>query len=76
MAVLCMYLSRNKADELAIWLSWMDDNLIVRPSQVMKDEVENLAKEIEIEDVGKLKKFVQCKIEIDNSVQKKLPNLS
>ena len=60
MAVLCMYLSRNKADELAIWLSWMDDNLIVRPSQVMKDEVENLAKEIEIEDVGKLKKFVQC----------------
>ena len=33
----CMYFSRNKAGELAIWLSLVDDNLIVEPSQVMKD---------------------------------------
>ena len=35
----------------------------------MKHEGEKLANEIEIEDVGKLKEFVGCKIEIDNSEQ-------
>ena len=25
----CLYFSRNKNGELAIWLSWVDDNLIV-----------------------------------------------
>ena len=49
-----MYFSKNKDGELAIWLSW-DDNLIVRPPQVMKDECKKLAKEIKIEDFGKVK---------------------
>ena len=35
---LCMYFSRNKTGELAMWLSWVDDNLIVEPPQVMTDE--------------------------------------
>ena len=61
----CMYFSRNKVGELAIWLSWIDDNLIVEPSQVMKDEGKKLGKEIKIEDVGKLKEFVGSKIKID-----------
>ena len=37
----CMYFSRIKAGELATWLSGVDDNLIVRPLQVMKDEEKN-----------------------------------
>ena len=37
----CIYFFRNKAGELAIWLSWMDDNLIGGPVQVMKDEGKN-----------------------------------
>ena len=37
----CMYFSSNKAGELAIWLSWVDDNLIVGLPQVVKDEDEN-----------------------------------
>ena len=32
----------------------------------MKYEDEKLAKEIKIDDVGKLKEFVGCKIEINN----------
>ena len=53
----------------SIWLSWVDDNRIVEPRQNMKDEGKKLSKEIEIEDVGKLKEFVGCKVEIDNSKQ-------
>ena len=63
----CVYFSRDKAGELAIWLSRVDDNLIIGPSHVMKDEGENLAKEIEIKDDGELKESVGCKIEIDKS---------
>ena len=33
----------------------------------MKDKGKKMVKEIEIEDVGKLKEFVGCKIEIDKS---------
>ena len=62
-----MYFSMSKAGELAIWLLWVDDNLILGPSHVMKDEGKKLANEIKIEDVGKLKEFVGCKIEIDKS---------
>ena len=64
-----MYFFRKKAGELVIWLSWIDGNLIVGPLQVVKDESEKMAKEIKIEDVGKLKEFVGCKIEIDKSEQ-------
>ena len=52
-----MYFSRNKDGKLAIWLSWIDNYIIVGLSHVMKDG-EKLVKEIKIEDVGKLKKFV------------------
>ena len=62
-----MYFSMNKAGELAICLSWVDDNLIVGLLQVVEDEGKKLAKEIESEDVGKLKEFVVCKINIDKS---------
>ena len=39
-----MYFSKNKACELAIWLNWMDDNLIEGPPQVVKDEGKKLVK--------------------------------
>ena len=65
----CMYFSWNKAGELEIWLSWIDDTLIVGPSQVMKDEGNKLAKEMDIEDVSKVKEFVGYKIKIDKSEQ-------
>ena len=39
-------------------------NLIAGPSHVVKDDSKKLAKEIKIEDVGKLKEFVICKIEM------------
>ena len=45
----------------------MDDNLIVGLLQLVKDKGKKLAKEIEIEDVSKLKEFVGCKIKIDKS---------
>ena len=71
----CMYFSRNKAGALAIWLSWVDDNLIVEPLKVGKDE-DKLAKEIKIKDVGKLKELVGCKIKIHSqSDQQILHNL-
>ena len=65
----CMYFSSNKAGELAIWLSWVDDNLIVGLPQVVKDEGKKLAEEIKIEDVGEQREFVGCKVEIDKSEQ-------
>ena len=65
----CMYISRNKVGKLAIWLTWVDGNLIVGLPQVVKNEGKKLAKEIEIEDVGELKEFVGCKINIDKFTQ-------
>ena len=63
-----MYFSKNKNDESAIWLRWVDDNPIVRPPKVVKNE----GKEIKIEDVCKLKECIECNIEIClNSVQEK-----
>ena len=59
----------EQAGELMIWLSWMDNNLIVGPLQVMNDEGKKLTKEIKVEDVGKLKEFLGCKIKIDKSEQ-------
>ena len=47
----------------------MYDNLIVGVPHVMKDEGKKLVKEVEIEDVGELKEFVGCEIEIDKSEQ-------
>ena len=43
-AVPCMYFLRSKAGELAIWLSWVDGNLIVGLPQVVKDEGKNWRK--------------------------------
>ena len=51
----CMHLSRSKNAKLAIWLSWIDGNLI--------------AKDTKIEDVGTLNDCVGCKIKIDKSEQ-------
>ena len=65
----CMYFSRNKAGKLAIWLCWVDDNLIVGPPQVVKDEGKKMVNKIKIEDVGELKEFVECKVKIDKSEQ-------
>ena len=56
----CMYFFSNKNCELAMWLSWVDDNLIVGPPQVMKNEGKNLVKEIKIDE----KEFVQCNVKI------------
>ena len=61
----CIYFSKNKAGKYAIWLSWVDDNHILGPPQVVKDEGKKLAKEIKIEDVGELKEFVGCKIKMN-----------
>ena len=38
----CIYYSRNKGGELAIWLSWVDDNLIIGPPQVVKMKAKTL----------------------------------
>ena len=62
-----MYFFRNKSGESPIWLSLVDDNLIVGLLHAVKVEGEKFAKEIEIEDVCKLKEFVGCKVEIDKS---------
>ena len=36
----CMYFSKNKVRELAIWLSWVDDDIILGTLHVMKVEGE------------------------------------
>ena len=41
--------------------------MIVGPLHVVKVEGEKLAKEIKVEDVGELKEFVGCTIEINKS---------
>ena len=59
-----MHFSKNKEGKLAMWLSWVDDILIVEPMHVMKNECDESAKEIQIE-IGELKEFVKCKIEVN-----------
>ena len=61
----CMYFSRNKACELAMCLSLVDEDLILGPLNVMKVDRKKIAKEIETEDFGEQKEFVEYNIEID-----------
>ena len=63
----CIYFSRNREGELAIWQSWVDDNLVIRLLHAMKDEHKKLAKEIKMEYVRELKEFFECKVDIDKS---------
>ena len=65
----CMYLSRNENGELALWLSWVDNNLILGLPHIVKDEGKKLAKEIKIDNVGELNEFLGCKIKIDKLEQ-------
>ena len=58
-----MNYSRNKVGTLKIWLCCIDDNLIVGPFHVIKLKAK-IRKKIKIDDVGKLKEFIEYKIEI------------
>ena len=53
----CMYFPRNRNGALAIWLSWVDNNLIVGPSQAVKDEGKNWQKRSKLKVLASLNKL-------------------
>ncbi len=61
----CMYYSRRENGDMTIILSWVDDNIIMGPDNVVDEERIKIGKLIDIDDVGPLNEFVGCKVEID-----------
>ena len=50
-------------DKICIWLTWVDDNLVVGEETTVKEEKEKFKKLFECEDTGELKEYVGCKVE-------------
>jgi hypothetical protein len=58
----CLYFKWTN-DGLCLWLSWVDDCLMIGPkNQVMKTR-EGILEQFECDDVGEMKEYVGCKIE-------------
>ncbi len=61
----CMYYYRHKNGDMAIILSWVDDTIIIGPDSVVNEERIKIGNLIDIDDVGSLNKFVECKVEMN-----------
>jgi hypothetical protein len=65
----CVYFQWSE-EGLLIWLSWVDDCLHVGPNKeavlVSKNKLTNL---VECDDVGEMKEYVGCKLDIDKDKQ-------
>ncbi len=51
--------------ETAIILSWVDDNIVMEPDNVVNEERIKIGTLIDIDDAGPLNEFVGCKVEIN-----------
>eukprot|EP00957_Ditylum_brightwellii_P156265 11893730-Ditylum_brightwellii.AAC.1 len=48
---------------LIIWLSWIDDCMVWRPKEIMKEDFDKSNKYSDCDDVGEVKEYVGCKIQ-------------
>jgi hypothetical protein len=65
----CLYYQWTSAGSLLLWLSWVDDCLILGPeADVMKLKRE-IMELVECDDGGEIKEFVGCKIDINRALK-------
>ncbi len=54
----CMYYSRCKNGDMTIILSWVNDNILMGPNNVVNEERIKFANLTDMDDVGPLNEFV------------------
>ena len=62
----CMYFKWIKG-KICIWLTWVDDCLIIGDKATVIEEKEKWKKLFECDDVGELKEYVGCKIDYNKN---------
>ena len=60
----CLYFSWTE-DGLVIWVSWIDDCLVVGSDKAVAKAKRAMMERFECEDVGDIVEYVGCKIDID-----------
>jgi hypothetical protein len=66
----CLYFQWDKDGELCVWLTWIDDCIIVGSSDVVDRERAKMMQLFECNDVGPMEEYVGNKIEIRESGMK------
>jgi Reverse transcriptase (RNA-dependent DNA polymerase) len=61
----CLFFKQNQEKELSIWILWVDDLLTVGKASVVTRAKNDIMKEFECDDVGKIEEFLGNKIEIE-----------
>ena len=61
----CMYFKWCKINGLMIWASWVDDNVCIANKFAIHEEKEKLKEHFNCEDIGEVKEYVGCKVDID-----------
>jgi hypothetical protein len=64
----CLYFSWTE-DGLVIWLSWIDDCLVVGSDKAVAKAKRAMMERFECEDVGDIVEYIRCKIDIDREKQ-------
>ena len=55
---------------MVLYATWVDNNIIVGPNELVINERKKIASHIKIDDIGEIEEFVGCKIERNgNSVR-------
>jgi Reverse transcriptase (RNA-dependent DNA polymerase) len=62
----CLFFKRNQDKELSIWISWVDDLLTIGKPSVVTKAKNDMMRQFECDDVGKVQEFLGNKIEIDS----------
>ena len=60
----CLYFKWHAKYGLILWVSWIDDNLVMGTKEAVEEAKQQLMKEFECSDEGELKEYVGCKLDI------------
>ena len=63
----CLYFKWIDGLGLCLWLSWIDDCLNLGKEQAVNESKNEMMKRFDCEDIGELKEYVGCKIDIDRT---------
>ncbi len=59
------YARRNKC--LVIWVTWVDDNMVIAPPNIMDQDKDMMKNHFECDDLGKMTEYIGCKIKRSNT---------
>jgi hypothetical protein len=66
----CLYFRWDEHGELCVWLTWIDDCIIVGSNQVVDRERRKMMQLFECDDVGPMEEYVRNKIEMSERKMK------